>query len=156
MQAEQIDTSNESETRDPEPLTNALRELEAARARVERGARQVHDETRSKLVASLLPVLDNLDRTIRAAEDNDEAPALLEGTRQVRAQLERVLCGYGIERIDALGQLFDPTLHDAIHVTRSRDPAFDRRVVDQLEPGYRFGDRLLRPAKVVVARTDGR
>jgi molecular chaperone GrpE len=96
------------------------------------------------------------DRTIRAAEDNDEAPALLEGTRQVRAQLERVLCGYGIERIDALGEHFDPNLHEAIHMLHSRDPALDRRVVDQLEPGYRFGDRLLRPAKVVVARTDNR
>src|SRR5688572_4924291 len=136
MQAEQINTPNESEAPAPDraTMTHALRELEAARARVERGARQVHDDTRSKLVVALLPVLDNLDRTVRAAEDNDEAPALLEGTRQVRAQLERVLCGYGIERIDALGERFDPSLHEAIHVTRSRDPALDRRVVDQLEP----------------------
>jgi molecular chaperone GrpE len=133
-------------------LTRALRELENARGRVERDAQRVHDETRSKLVAELLPVLDNLDRTIRAAASSREAEALVDGTRLVRAQLESVLRGYGVERIDAIGTRFDPAVHDAISVVPVRDPASHAIVLEQLEPGYRFGDRLLRPAKVVVGR----
>jgi len=146
-------TSN-SEAGEPDraTMTRALRELEAAQARVERDARRVHDETRTRLVSELLPVLDNLDRTIRAAAGSRDCRALVEGVHLVRAQLESVLRGYGVERIDAAGARFDPSVHDAIHVAPVGDPARDATVVEQLEPGYRFGDRLLRPAKVVVGR----
>jgi molecular chaperone GrpE len=139
---------------DPErgPMARALRDLEAAQARVERDARRVHDETRSKLVAELLPVLDNLDRTIRAASDGRSDGALVEGVRLVRTLLESVLRGYGVQRIDAVGTRFDPSVHDAIHIAQVRDPAHHGMVLDQTEPGYQFGDRLLRPAKVVVGR----
>jgi molecular chaperone GrpE len=132
-------------------LARALTELDAARARVERDARRVNEDTRSRLVAELLPVLDNLDRTIRAAAGTEEY-ALVDGVRLVRAQLESVLRGFGVERIDAIDKPFDPKLHDAIDVAPVRDPARHGTVIDQTEPGYRFGDRLLRPAKVVVGR----
>ena len=131
-------------------VTRALLELEAAKARVERDAGKVHDETRAKLIAELLPVLDDLDRTIRAAAERGTEPALLEGTRQVRSQFERVLAGYGVERIDALGTRFDPSVHDAIGVTPVASMANHGIVLDQVHPGYRFGERLLRPARVVV------
>jgi molecular chaperone GrpE len=133
-------------------MTRALRDLQAAQARVERDARRVNDETRNKLVGELLPVLDNLDRTIRAATSHGDSPSLLDGVRLVRGQLESVLRGYGVERIDAIGAPFDPSIHDAIQVTPVRDRAHHAIVLDQIEPGYRFGDRLLRPAKVVVGR----
>jgi molecular chaperone GrpE len=146
-------------TREPEvcepdraTMTRALRELEAAQARVERDARRVHEETRTKLVLELLPVLDNLDRTIQAAGPNREGSALVEGVRLVRAQLEDVLRGYGVERIDAVGARFDPRIHDAIQGAPVRDPARHGLVLEQAEPGYRFGNRLLRPAKVVVGQ----
>ena len=133
-------------------VRRAVNELEAARARVEREAARLGDETRSKLVAELLPVLDNLDRTIRAAKDHGEGKAMLDGVVAVRSQLETVLRGYGVQRIDAIGATFDPSVHEAIAVIPIRDPARHSLVIDQVEPGYRFGDTLLRPAKVVVAR----
>ena len=146
-------TSN-PETGEPDraTMTRALRELEAAQARVERDARRVHDETRTRLVSELLPVLDNLDRTIRAAAGSRDGLALVEGVRLVRAQLEGVLRGYGVERIEAAGARFDPRIHEAIQVAPVGDPRRDGAVIEQVEPGYRFGDRLLRPAKVVVGR----
>jgi molecular chaperone GrpE len=70
----------------------------------------------------------------------------------VRRQLAGVLEGYGLRRVDARGQPFDPAVHEAISVVGVDDPRLDRKVVDQIEPGYAMGDRLLRPAKVVVAR----
>ncbi|MEO8699575.1 MAG: nucleotide exchange factor GrpE [Kofleriaceae bacterium] len=133
-------------------MTRALRDLEAARGRVERDAARVEDETRCQLVARLLPVLDNLDRTIHAAAAAGNPAALVEGVELVRAQLDGVLASYGVERIDATRSHFDPRLHEAVGVVAVGDPAWHSRVIEQVEPGYRFGDRLLRPAKVVVGR----
>ena len=131
-------------------VARALRELEAAKARVERDAQAVEDDTRKRLVAELLPVLDNLDRTLHAADG--ESPAVVEGVRLVRAQLEAVLRGYGVERIDTLEQPFDPAVHDAVGMLDVTDRAYHGKVIDQLEPCYRFGSALLRPAKVIVGR----
>ena len=143
-------TEEESVALDRARLATALQNLEAAKARVERDADSVHEETRSKLVAELLPVLDNFDRAIAAAEANGDAPAVVDGVRLVRRQLEHVLLGYGLSRFDAVGAAFDPSVHEATNMIAVADPDQDRRVVDQLEPGYMFGDRLLRAAKVVV------
>jgi molecular chaperone GrpE (heat shock protein) len=77
---------------------------------------------------------------------------MLEGVRMVRQQLEGVLRGYGVERIESLGERFDPKLHDAIGMTAVADPQRHGMVVHQAEPGYRFGSRLLRPAKVSVGK----
>lgn len=133
-------------------LTRALRELEAAKARVERDAKRAQEEMKQKLVVQLLPALDNLDRTLAAAQQNREAPTVVEGAYMVRRQIAGVLESYGVRRIDARGQRFDPAQHEAVSMVHVDDPRHDRKVIDQLEPGYAMGDRLLRPAKVVVAR----
>ncbi|MBA3395222.1 MAG: nucleotide exchange factor GrpE [Deltaproteobacteria bacterium] len=133
-------------------VASAVRELEAAKARVERDAGRVEDETRFRLVSELIPVLDNLDRTIAAAEQQDDAQTVIEGVRLVRRQLEKVLAGYGVTRIQAKGHPFDPAVHEAVSVIAVREPRHHGIVIDQLEPGYRAGDRLLRAAKVVVGR----
>lgn len=131
-------------------LAEALRELEAAKARVERDARAVSDEMRRQLVEKLLPVLDNLDRTIDVAEQAGDAPAVVEGVRLVRAQLEAVLRGYGLERLDAHAQSFDPAVHEAVATLPVASFAQHETVLEQLAPGYRFAGALLRPARVVV------
>ncbi|HEX3766430.1 MAG TPA: nucleotide exchange factor GrpE [Kofleriaceae bacterium] len=137
---------------DRQTALRALRSLEATEARLERNARREAEETRGKLVQELLPVLDNLDRTIRAAHAGRSDPALLEGVRLVRQQLEGVLRGYGVERIDALGQRFDPAIHEAIGMIAVDDPQRHGAVVHEAEPGYRMAGRLLRPAKVSVGK----
>ncbi len=147
-------TSESAQSAEPDRarMTQALRDLEAAQARVERDAQRVNAETRSKLVAELLPVLDGLDRTIHAARDARTASALVQGVRLVRAQLEGVLRGYGVTRIDAAGTAFDPSVHEAVSAVPVNSSAQHGMVLDELEPGYRAGGRLLRPAKVVVGR----
>jgi molecular chaperone GrpE len=133
-------------------LAHALRELEAAKARVERDAKRASDEMRQRLVLQLLPVLDNLDRTIAVAQRNRDAPTVVEGVSLVRRQIVGVLEGYGVQRLESRGQPFDPAHHEAVSMIAVDDPRQDRKVVEQLEPGYMMGDRLLRPAKVVVGR----
>jgi molecular chaperone GrpE len=137
---------------DRQAALRALRNLEATEARLARNARRETDDMRAKLVQELLPVLDNLDRTLRAAHTGRGDPAMVEGVRLVRQQLEGVLRGYGVERIDAVGQRFDPAIHDAIGTSAVDDPQRHGAVIHQAEPGYRFASRLLRPAKVSVGK----
>jgi molecular chaperone GrpE len=144
--------TSETAGADRQAALRALRNLEATEARLERNARRDVEEMRGKLVQELLPVLDNLDRTIRAAQANRSDPAMLEGVRMVHQQLEGVLRGYGVERIEALGQRFDPALHEAIGMVPVAEPQRHGAVVHQAEPGYRFAGRLLRPAKVSVGK----
>ena len=130
----------------------ALRSLEAAQERATKQVKRESDEAKGKLVMELLPVIDNLDRTIRAAGQHGRDPAMLEGVRMVRSQLEAVLLRYGVEKIDATAQKFDPTMHEAIGLTPVADPRANGMVAQQLEPGYAYAGRLLRPAKVMVAK----
>ena len=74
----------------------------------------------------------------------------------MRSQFEQVLAKFGIERIDAKHERFDPSIHDAVSLVPVSHSAADKIVIDQVEAGYRFGDRLLRPAKVVVGRMQPR
>lgn len=134
---------------DRESIAAALRELEAVKLRVHRDALSVSDDMRKQLVEKLLPVLDNLDRTITSAEATGDSPTVVEGVRMVRSQLAAVLHGYGLERIDAFDQRFDPGIHDAVATTRVAGPLHET-IVEQLAPGYRFNGGLLRPVQVVV------
>lgn len=135
-------------------LVHARRELEAAKARIQRDAQRALDEMKSTLVRELLSVLDNIDRACAAAEENGDAPAVVIGVRLVRRQLENVLHGYGLERFDSVGATFDPAIHDAVQmVAREGQEGDELVVVEQLQPGYRFGPRLLRAEKVIVGRS---
>jgi molecular chaperone GrpE len=151
----EVEETPESERQtapDLDTMRRALRELEAAKARIERDAQRATDDMREKVVLDLLPVLDNFDRTIAVAEQGGASQAMLQGVRLVRSQFVQVLQKFGVERIDSKHQRFDPRIHDAISIVQVRDPSAHDVVVDQIEAGYRFGDRLVRPAKVVVGR----
>lgn len=154
----EVDTKELAETAEPDRQTmrHALRELEAAKARVMRDAERSAQDLREKLISELLPVLDNLDRTIYAAAESGEARAVVEGVELVRSQFAGVLSRLGLERIDAHHQPFDPNLHDAIGTVPVSHPSAHNVVIDQIEPGYRIGSRLLRAAKVVVGRLQPR
>ena len=141
---------------DKAALRQAMADLDAAQARVARDAERVESETRAKLVADFLPVLDNLDRTIAAADAAGDAQPVIEGVLLVRQQLEGVLRGYGVERIEAQDRDFDPAIHEAVTTTYVPTLALHDTVIDQISPGYRFNGALLRPARVVVGRMHAR
>ena len=129
----------------------ALAELEAAKQRAERETERLAHETRGKLIGQLLPVLDNLDRAISATDDGPSNP-LLDGVTLVREQLEQVLLSYGAERISAVGERFDPAVHEAVAVTKVDDLDQAGVVLEQWEAGYQLDGKVLRAAKVRVAK----
>jgi molecular chaperone GrpE len=118
-----------------------------------RTSREIADERRYAalpVVRELLPVIDNIERAIEAAEKAGEAENLLAGFRLVLQQLITILTQHHCEPIDALGQPFDPNFHQAILQQPSADvPAGAVTLVTQT--GYRMHDRVVRPAQVIVS-----
>jgi molecular chaperone GrpE len=100
-----------------------------------------------RLVKELLPVLDDLERALVAATEHEEA-ALEDGVRLVHQSLAGLLARQGLQEIDASGA-FDPHVHEAL-LSQPSD-AEEGSVIDVVQKGYRLGDRVVRPARVVVA-----
>ncbi len=131
----------------------AAQEFEQARVRLRREvSREVEREKRA-ILAGLLEVLDNLDRAIEAARTGALGSSLLQGVELVRSQFLAKLEAHGVMRIEALGQPFDPALHEAVATVPVSNPAQENAVVAVVRPGYRIGDEVLRPATVAVGRT---
>jgi molecular chaperone GrpE len=131
-------------------------ELENYRKRVLREKDELARYTSERVVAALLPVLDNLERALAAAEEHaDEKTSLLEGLKQIHSQFRRTLEEFGLQEVVAhAGHAFDPNLHEAIsHVESAEHP--EGTVLDQVQRGYKLADRLLRPARVVVSKGQG-
>lgn len=128
------------------------RETDETRQRLNRAADERATSEKAKFIAALLPALDNLNRAIEAAAVAD-APrdALLEGIRSTAASFEAALTSAGVERIQSVGEEFNPELHEAVD-TEEADREMDGRVLEEYSRGFRIGDRLLRPARVKVGR----
>jgi len=133
---------------DPEVLRSALADLEEAKRRVRRDADKQIELMRAQVLESLLPVLDNLERSMAAAAEGGSVGALLGGVRLVHSQFLAALAPFGLSRKSAVGERFDPRLHDAVAVVPVADAREDGVVVSELEPAYVVGDRVVRPAKV--------
>lgn len=101
------------------------------------------------LAKDLLPVIDNLDRAVEAAKQAGEQGPLVKGVTLVKGQLLDALKRHGVTVIEAVGQLFDPSRHEAV----MQQPAPDQpgTVLQVVEQGFMLHDRVLRPAKVIVA-----
>ena len=100
-----------------------------------------------RIVKELLPVLDDLERALEAAEEHEEAK-LEEGVKLVHRQLEQLLEREGLAPVETDGK-FDPHVHEALLTQPSASE--EGSVIEVLQKGYRLGDRVLRPARVVVA-----
>ncbi|MBI4512875.1 MAG: nucleotide exchange factor GrpE [Gemmatimonadetes bacterium] len=112
------------------------------------------DATRAQaeLLFEILEPLDDLNRVLTLDSIPPEARAVVEGVRLVQEKLKTVLERMGLEVIAAEGEPFDPELHEALVTTPAESPEEDGKVALELSRGYRFRDRVLRPARVQVKR----
>jgi molecular chaperone GrpE len=134
-----------------------MADLENYRKRAVREKEETGRYASERVVAALLPVLDNLERAIAATEEHGDAEAkqsqtLLEGVKHVQSQFRRALEEFGLQEVIAhAGLPFDPNVHEAVgHVQSDEHP--EGAVLNQLQRGYKMADRLLRPARVVVSK----
>jgi molecular chaperone GrpE len=124
-------------------------DFENYRKRVARESALAQERGVAKLAKELLPALDNLDRALDAAAEDDP---LLDGVRLARSELGAALARVGVESFSPLGERFDPSLHEAMATTERHSNGADcGTVVEVYQPGYRLGASIIRPARVVVA-----
>jgi molecular chaperone GrpE len=123
-------------------------DFENYRKRAAREQERLVAHAHERLVRELLPVLDDLERALEAAERHAEAQ-LVDGVKLVEQSLRRALAREGLAEIEAEGE-FDPHVHEAL-LTKPGDGADSGTVLEVVQRGYRVGDRVVRPAKVIVA-----
>ncbi len=129
-------------------------EFDNYRKRNERDRQTLATRLQKDLVASLLDVLDDLQRVAHSSPETD-TDGVLEGVGLVEKKFVSVLENAGLEPIDAEGQRFDPEIMEALMMVPTDDPAKDDHVADVFQRGYRFRDAMVRPARVRVWQHDG-
>jgi molecular chaperone GrpE len=113
---------------------------------------EAYQQGRIDAVMAFLPVLDNMERALNASLEAGEESKLSEGVQMVCKQFCGALESLGIEEIPAVGEAFDPNLHEAVLREETGDPADAGKVIDTMLKGYRSKDRVLRFAMVKVAQ----
>jgi molecular chaperone GrpE len=122
-------------------------DFENYRKRVAKESAAAAERGVAKLAKELLPALDNLDRALEAADQEDP---LLDGVRLVRAELSAALARVGVESFDPKGERFDPVHHEAM-LSQPVEGTAGGTVVEVYQPGYRLNGTVIRPARVAVA-----
>ncbi len=130
----------------------AAAELENDRVRLKREIAKDVDREKRRVLATFLEIIDNLDRALEAGQESSSDGALLQGVEMIQQQFLDTLQKHQVSRIDATGDTFDPTKHDAISMVPVSTAAQDNIVIDVVKPGYRVGDEVLRPANVTVGK----
>jgi molecular chaperone GrpE len=141
----------EVQARFEQARTQLQRETDETRQRLNRAADERARTAKVEFIAALLPVLDNLQRAIAAADAGGSTEALMSGVRGTASSFENALLTAGAEPIASVGETFDPEFHDAVE-TVEVEPERDGKVIAEFGRGYKLGDRLLRPARVQVGR----
>ena len=136
-------------------LARRQADFENYRKRVERERAESYNRMVGDLVSKLLPVLDNLRRALDAegslqANESEEFRHFLHGVELIYKQLNNVLEGLGLQPVESVGRRFDPHVHEAV-ITEQTEEYEPDTVIQELVPGYRLGEKLLRPAIVKVA-----
>lgn len=130
-------------------------EFEASKERARRDQERELEAARGRVVEKMLEFDETFERTIKATERGGTIESLLEGLRLVHRLFIERLAELGAERVDPVGQAFDPSTMEALGIVPVSDPRLDGRVALTLRAGYRVGDRELRPALVQVGRLVG-
>lgn len=151
-QQEEIEALREEVQQVKETQLRKAAEMENMRKRLERERSLTFENARKSAVESFLPVNDDLLRTLNAMKEGGADETYVDGIQMVANKFEDVLQKYGVERIDEDGVPFDVDLHDAMLRQKPDDDSVESGTVLQiLENGYKFGDKTIRHAKVIVS-----
>jgi molecular chaperone GrpE len=127
------------------------KETAEMRARLMKTLEDRGKQAQFNFLTTLLPVLDNLNLAVAASETDPSVEHLRNGVVGTARSFERALIDVGVEPISTIGETFDPELHEAVDMLAT-DAAEDGKIVAEYARGYRFGDKLLRPARVQVGK----
>ena len=150
---EQLADANKVAASSRDRMLRVAADFENYRKRTARDVEDARNRGRQQTIKEMLPVFDNLERALAHGDVTSEADAkgMVDGMRMVHRQFVSAISKLGMERVEALGETFDPALHDSIQHLHS-DEYEAGQVMAMLQPGYRMGDMLVRPAMVVVSK----
>ena len=117
-----------------------------------RAPKQIADSIayeKEAIIKSLLPALDNFEHTLAAEEKAEDIETFVKGVRIIYEQMLTIMKSHGVEQIEALGQTFDPAMHEAM-MQKSEPEKEDNIVLEEFQKGYRLNGRVIRPGKVIV------
>jgi len=132
-------------------LLLAHAEMENVKRRAQKDITSAHKYALEKFVKDLLPVLDNFDLALVEAQKAKADTAMIEGIELTQQSLLKVLENYGVKQINPLNQMFDPQYHEAMTAVENSDVK-PNTIIDVFQKGYELNGRLVRPARVVVAK----
>ena len=134
-------------------LARAQAEFENARRRASKEQQEFRDFAAADAIKSLLPVIDSFDRALQLKSEG--GGEFRSGIELIYKQLQDALAKLGVRPVPAKGEPFDPHYHEAIEMVETSDVP-DHHVIEEFQRGYKFKDRLLRPAMVRVAKNPGK
>jgi molecular chaperone GrpE len=137
-------------------LARAQAEFENARRRASKEQQDFRDYATADAIKALLPALDSFERALHTTSESgkSEGGDFRSGVELIYKQLQDALAKLGVRPIPAKGEPFDPHYHEAIELVETTDVP-DHEILEELQRGYKFRDRLLRPAMVKVAKNPG-
>lgn len=124
-------------------------ELDNFRKRTARMRMEVREDTLRDVLLQIAPALDNMKRALD--QETEDAQALKQGIELIHSQLNGALEGYGLKLIDAIGQVFDPNVHEAMVEVEDAERA-PGTVIEEMEKGYTLNGKVVRPARVIVSK----
>lgn len=129
---------------------HAVAEMDAAKKRMERDREEELDRFRASLAEGMLSIVDDLERALQSAACCQNLDAVLQGVNLVKDQVMSRMDDMGVEPIQAVGERFDPNVHEAVGMVPVTDPELEQQVIGEELKGYSFKGKLLRAARVIV------
>lgn len=145
----ELDKANEQIAALSDKLIRNAAEFDNYKKRTAREKEDFYKSAVCETVAPLLPVLDNLERAVAAAEDSGEIGSVLDGVKMVKKQFEDALKSIGVEPIEAVGEQFDPEKHNAVMTADSDED--ENTVLEEFQKGYIYRDKVVRHSMVKVS-----
>ena len=145
----ELDKANEQIAALSDKLIRNAAEFDNYKKRTAREKEDFYKSAVCETVAPLLPVLDNLERAVAAAEDSGESGSVLDGVKMVKKQFEDALKSIGVEPIEAVGEQFDPEKHNAVMTADSDED--ENTVLEEFQKGYIYRDKVVRHSMVKVS-----
>lgn len=146
---ERLNTLEQENQRLRDQAIRAVADLDNFRRRAMQERDQVVQYANERLLKAVLPIVDDFKRSVESGEQSKDFQGFYQGVSMIYDKLRKILDAQGVTRIEPVGQPFNVELHEAL--MRQPSDAPEDTVISELEPGYMYGDRVLRHAKVIVS-----
>jgi len=149
--SQKLDELKESNDHNVDATQRAQAELANYRKRADEERITYQQYANSRLIIRLLPIVDELEMALNLCENNTSNGSWIDGVRLIHRKVTQLLESEGLDKIESVGQAFDPLQHEAVSTSES-DEVETGYITEVLRNGYRLHDRIIQPAQVVVAR----